>query len=142
MMILFTVTIFTGAALLFLVQPMVARMLLPFLGGSPAVWNTALVFYQAVLLAGYAYAHVSTRLLRVRTQVMVHLALLFVPLLLLPIAIPRGWLPATEHNPIPSLLLALAVCVGLPLTTKAPLSAAAAFAADSPRTSASSLTRS
>jgi hypothetical protein len=64
-LIFFSVTIFTGAALLFLVQPMFARMVLPLLGGSPAVWNTAMVFYQAVLLAGYAYAHFTTRWLGV-----------------------------------------------------------------------------
>ena len=56
MLILFTATTFLGALLLFLVQPMVGRLLLPLLGGAPAVWNTALVFYQAMLLAGYAYA--------------------------------------------------------------------------------------
>ena len=60
MVALFAVTIFTGSALLFLVQPMFARMLLPLLGGSPSVWNTAMVFYQAALLAGYAFAHHST----------------------------------------------------------------------------------
>ena len=61
MPLLFALTLFTSAALLFLVQPMVGRMLLPALGGSPAVWNTCLVFFQAVLLLGYLYAHISTR---------------------------------------------------------------------------------
>ena len=114
MVILFTVTIFVGAALLFLVQPMFTRMVLPLLGGSPAVWNTSLVFYQAALLAGYAYAHVTTRWLGVRKQVMLHLVVLLVPLFLLPIAIPRGWLPSTQGNPIPWLLMVLAVSAGLP----------------------------
>jgi SAM-dependent methyltransferase len=114
MVILFTITIFIGAALLFLVQPMFTRMVLPLLGGSPAVWNTSLVFYQAALLAGYAYAHVTTRWLGVRKQVMLHLVVLLVPLFLLPIAIPRGWLPSAQANPIPWLLFVLAVSAGLP----------------------------
>src|SRR5471030_984877 len=107
MVILFTITIFVGAALLFLVQPMFTRMVLPLLGGSPAVWNTSLVFYQAALLAGYAYAHLTTRWLGVRKQVTLHLVVLLVPLFLLPIAIPRGWLPSAQDNPIPWLLFVL-----------------------------------
>jgi SAM-dependent methyltransferase len=114
MLILYGLTIFFGAALLFVVQPMVGRMVLPLLGGSPAVWNTAMVFYQAVLLAGYAYAHFSTRWLGVRRQATLHAALLLLPLLALPISIPRGWLPPATHNPIPWLLALLTVTVGLP----------------------------
>ena len=114
MLILYGLTIFVGAALLFVVQPMVGRMVLPLLGGSPAVWNTAMVFYQAVLLAGYAYAHFTTRWLGVRRQAALHAALLLLPLLALPIAIPRGWSPPTTHNPIPWLLALLTVTVGLP----------------------------
>jgi len=72
MLIVYGLTIFTGAALLFVVQPMVGRMVLPLLGGSPAVWNTAMVFYQAVLLAGYAYAHFTTRWLGIRRQARVN----------------------------------------------------------------------
>lgn len=114
MLILYTATIFLGALLLFLVQPMVGRMLLPLLGGVPAVWNTAMVFYQAALLAGYAYAHFSTKWLGVRRQAALHVAMLLLPLLVLPIAILHGWTPPTTHNPIPWLLAALAVMVGLP----------------------------
>ncbi|MBI2469398.1 MAG: hypothetical protein HYV62_16520, partial [Candidatus Rokubacteria bacterium] len=68
MLSLYAATACLSAALLFLVQPMVARMALPLLGGAPAVWNTALVFYQAALLAAYAYAHAATRRLGVRRQ--------------------------------------------------------------------------
>src|SRR5688500_2339283 len=75
-LVLYTAAIFCGATLLFLVQPMFARMVLPTLGGSPSVWNTAMVFYQAVLLAGYAYAHATTAKLGVRRQAILHLALL------------------------------------------------------------------
>ncbi|MCJ7564258.1 MAG: hypothetical protein MUP52_06685, partial [Candidatus Aminicenantes bacterium] len=114
MLIFFSVTIFTGAALLFLVQPMFARMVLPLLGGSPAVWNTAMVFYQAVLLAGYAYAHFTTRWLGVRRQAAWHLVVLLAPLLVLPIGLPHGWTPPTGTNPAWWLLAVLAVSVGLP----------------------------
>src|SRR5579871_181710 len=114
MVVFFSVTIFSGAALLFLVQPMIVRMLLPYFGGAPAVWNASLVFFQATLLAGYSYAHLSSRWLGVRKQIVLHFALLIAALALLPVAIPRGWLPSTDHNPVPSLLLALTIAVGLP----------------------------
>ena len=114
MVALYAATIFTSAALLFLVQPMFARMVLPLLGGSPAVWNTAMVFYQAALLAGYAYAHASTARLGVRLQAAVHLFVLLLPLAVLPIALPTGWLPPTQANPVPWLLAVMTVAVGLP----------------------------
>ncbi len=114
MLILFTATIFLGALLLFLVQPMFARMVLPLLGGSPAVWNTAMVFYQAALLAGYAYAHFTTRWFGVRRQAALHLVVLLVPLLALPIGLPHGWTPPTTSNPVWWLLAVLTVSVGLP----------------------------
>jgi uncharacterized membrane protein YoaK (UPF0700 family) len=114
MLVLFTFTIFLGALLLFWVQPMPGRMLLPLIGGVPAVWNTAMVFYQATLLAGYAYAHFATKWLGVRRQPGLLLPLLLLPLLALRIAIPHGWTPPTTHNPIPWLLTALAMMVWLP----------------------------
>ena len=114
MLIVYITAIFTGAALLFVVQPMVGRMVLPLLGGSPAVWSTAMLFYQVALLAGYAYAHFSTRWLGVRRQVRLHFIILLLPLLVLPVLIPPGWSPPTTHNPIPWLLGLLALTVGLP----------------------------
>ena len=114
MLILYGITIFAGAFLLFAVQPIVGRMVLPLLGGSPAVWNTAMVFYQAMLLAGYAYAHWATRWLGVRRQMTLHFLVLLVPLVVLPISIPRGWTPPAASNPIPWLLALLTVAVGLP----------------------------
>src|SRR5262245_37705377 len=114
MLILFGVTIFVAASLLFLVQPMFARMALPLLGGAPAVWNTAMVFYQATLLAGYAYAHVATDRLGPRRQAGLHLLVLLLPLVVLPIALPRGWTPPGDSSPVPWLLALLAVAVGLP----------------------------
>jgi hypothetical protein len=113
MLPLFALTIFLSAALLFMVQPMVAKMVLPLLGGSPAVWNTCMVFFQASLLAGYAYAHWSTKLLGLRRQAILHALITLSPLLLLPIAI-RTSDPPAHGSPIPWLLLTLALAVGLP----------------------------
>jgi hypothetical protein len=120
----FTATIFVSATFLFLVQPMFARMVLPLLGGSPAVWNTVLVFFQAALLAGYAYAHASTKLLGIRRQAALHLVVLVLPLFVLPLAIPQTWRPPTEANPVPSLMVLLLLTVGLPffvISTTSPL---------------------
>src|SRR6266404_4808567 len=90
--VLFAITLFVSATLLFLVQPMIAKMILPFLGGSPAVWNTCQVFFQAVLLVGYTYAHVSTGWLGVRKQGWLHMAFMLVPLAVLPLSL-RDWQP-------------------------------------------------
>src|SRR5882724_6983936 len=79
---LFALTMLLGATLLFIVQPMIAKMVLPLLGGSPSVWNTCMVFFQALLLAGYAYAHWSVRLLGTRRQIALHAVLLILPLAL------------------------------------------------------------
>jgi SAM-dependent methyltransferase len=95
---LFVLTIFTGSFLLFLVQPMVARMALPKLGGAPAVWNSAMLVYQALLLAGYAYAHRLTRLPS-RRQAMVHIALLLLAAIWLPISLLAMPIPA-DGSPI------------------------------------------
>src|SRR5688572_7658577 len=75
---LYMVTIFLSAFLLFAVQPMFTKMVLPRAGGSPAVWNTSMVFFQAVLLAGYLYAHLSTRLLGLKRQTILHVFVLLV----------------------------------------------------------------
>jgi SAM-dependent methyltransferase len=124
--LLFALTMFVGSALLFSVQPMVAKMILPLLGGSPEVWNTCMVFYQAVLLAGYAYAHLATARLGARTQSALHVALLLLPLPLLPLAVPewaaRSLSPTAD--PTPWLLGVLLTTVGLPffvVSTTAPL---------------------
>jgi len=117
---LFAATALISALLLFLVQPMIAKMVLPRLGGSPAVWNTCMVFFQAMLLAGYAYAHVVSRR---RKGAMVHLAVVGASFVALPIAIPAAWAP-TGSNPVGPLLLLLLVAVGAPffvVSTSAPL---------------------
>ena len=111
----FSVTLFVSAfALLFLVQPLVGKMILPLLGGSPASWNTCMVFFQALLLAGYAYAHASTAWLGVRKQTIVHLGLLFLPLVVLPIAVNPSLTPDGDVNPVSGVLIMLGAAVGLP----------------------------
>jgi len=124
MQLLFGLTLFFSAALLFTVQPMFAKMVLPRLGGTPNVWNTCMVFYQTVLLLGYLYAHLSLKWLGPRRQALLHLALLLLPWLVLPIALPSGWAPPTDANPIPAMLLLLSLAVGLPffmVSASAPL---------------------
>jgi hypothetical protein len=121
---LFSLTLFLSAALLFVAELMVARMALPLLGGTPAVWNTCMVFFQGLLLAGYAYAQVVSAWLAAGKQVALHLAALAAPFLLLPVAMPTGWSPPTGSYPIAWLLALLSVAVGLPffvLATTAPL---------------------
>ncbi len=108
-------TLLVSSSLIFLVQPMVAKMLLPLLGGVPAVWTTSLLFFQLVLLAGYAYAHFALARLGPRRQALVQVVLVLVPLLVLPIGLPHGWKPPTGSDPIPWLLAALALTAGLPL---------------------------
>jgi len=123
-LLVFAVTLFVSAALMFLVELMFAKMVLPLLGGMPAVWNACVLFFQATLLAGYAYAHWATSLLRPRTQALLHLALILPAVLLLPIGISRGWTPPEQGNPIPWLLALMIVSVGLPffvISTTSPL---------------------
>lgn len=111
---LFIATVFLGSALLFLIQPMIAKMILPRFGGSPEVWNACMVFFQAALLAGYAYAHWSVRWLGARRQAFVHVALLALGLASLPIAVARGWVATPGQDPAPVVLALLAASVGLP----------------------------
>jgi spermidine synthase len=116
-------TIFLSAFLLFLVQPIIAKQILPWFGGSAAVWTTCLVFFQSVLLAGYAYADLTTRL-GVRRQTLLHIALLLASLATLPILASDSWKPAGSEEPITRILLLLAVTIGLPyflLSTTTPL---------------------
>src|SRR5215212_12209696 len=96
MAFVFAAALFVSALLLFWVQPLVGKMVLPLLGGTPAVWNTCMLFFQAMLLAGYAYALALTRWLSARAQALVHVGLLAVAALALPVAIgaaARGGAP-------------------------------------------------
>lgn len=121
---LFAIAIFTSASLVFVVQPMVTKLVLPMLGGSPSVWNTSMVFFQTALLAGYGYAHAVQRIGSIRIQVGVHLALLLAAALFLPLHI-NGWLGDPDPSaPIGWLLGTLALSVGAPfavLSATAPL---------------------
>ena len=124
MRVLFILATFLGAALLFLVQPIVARMALPLLGGSPAVWNTCMVFFQTVLLAGYAYSHLLASRWTPRVQSVIHAAVVAVGLLFLPMQL-SALFGATPHGaPVLWLLGTLAASVGFPffaLATTGPL---------------------
>ena len=123
-MILYAVTIFTSAFLLFLVQPIIAKQILPWFGGSAAVWTTCLVFFQFLLLAGYAYSDWTTRKLAARTQVVLHVVLLAASLASLPIIADAGWKPVGDEDPTWRILGLLAVTIGLPyflLSTTGPL---------------------
>ncbi len=103
-----------SAILVFSVQLMLGKMLLPLLGGAPAVWNTCLVFFQGALLLGYTYAHLQARMLSFRKQLVSHLLLVTASLVFLPIGLLGGWSPPVEGNPVPWLLVMLSVAIGLP----------------------------
>src|SRR6516165_5617363 len=115
---LFAVTLFVSAFLLFLVQPMVGKLILPKLGGTPQVWNTCMVFFQSALLMGYAYTHSASTRLKLRQQLKVHCALLILPVLLM-LAFPiyqyvQDWSFPAGSNPIISTLTLLGIVVGVP----------------------------
>ena len=120
----FTATIFLGAALLFLLQPLVARLLLPKLGGAPAVWTTCMLFFQLTLVLGYGYAHLITKLGSRSLRTGIHLALLLTSLLTLPLSLLEGITPPTAGSPVPWILGTLLLSVGpsfFLLSTSAPL---------------------
>jgi hypothetical protein len=131
--VLFATTLFSGAALLFLVQPLVGKLLLPLVGGSPGVWNTCMVFFQILLLGGYLYAHRSTGKLGVRRQALLHVLLLGAVLLAFwiayvdtgsPVPVFASWLPEDQDYPIFGLVALLSFAVGIPffvLSTTSPL---------------------
>lgn len=109
----FAATAFVGAAMLFWIQPLFAKMVLPVLGGSSAVWSTAMVFFQAALLGGYAYAHLLARL-RPRFQVIVHAACLGLAALALPFDAAESWVPGSSEMPALWLLGLMATVIGAP----------------------------
>lgn len=123
-MLPFALTIFTGAFLLFLVQPLIGKYILPWFGGTPGVWTTCMLFFQLVLLAGYAYAHFLSRWLKPRAQAVVHLGLLLISLAVLPIVPADVWKPTSGDAPITHILLLLGATIGLPyfvVSTTGPL---------------------
>jgi spermidine synthase len=114
LMLAYAFTIFTGAFLLFQVQPLIGKFVLPWFGGGPGVWTTCMLFFQTLLLGGYAYAHLTSRQLKPRAQIIVHLALLAGALALLPITPSAAWKPQGGANPTLQILLLLAATLGLP----------------------------
>jgi hypothetical protein len=123
-MILYAATIFLSAFLLFQVQPLIAKIILPWFGGSAAVWAAALLFFQLSLLAGYAYAHALTKFAKARTQMMIHGGLLLVSCALLPILPNVSWKPTAIGDPTLRILELLAATIGLPyflLSSTSPL---------------------
>jgi hypothetical protein len=120
----FILTIFIGSVLLFQVQPMIAKFILPWYGGSPAVWSTCLLFFQVGLLLGYTYAHLLVRFLDKRKQVIVHCSLLVVSLILLPVTPDESLKPGGEENPTWGIIRLLMLTVGIPymlVSTTGPL---------------------
>ncbi|MCX6631780.1 MAG: hypothetical protein NTW28_29580, partial [Candidatus Solibacter sp.] len=97
--LIYGATIFCSSLLLFLVQPIVTKAILPWFGGSAGVWTSAILFFQAFLLLGYAYAHATTRRLTPRRQMALHLLLLAASVLLLPIVPSPTWRPAAGTEP-------------------------------------------
>jgi hypothetical protein len=121
---LHAVTVFLSAFLLFQIQPIIAKAILPWFGGSAAVWTTCMLFFQTGLLAGYCYSHYIVERLAPKTQAIAHTALLAASLLSLPVLPGANWKPASGDNPTGSILLLLTACVGLPyvlLSTTSPL---------------------
>jgi SAM-dependent methyltransferase/MFS family permease len=112
---IYAATIFLSSFLLFLVQPLIARLILPWFGGSAAVWTTCMLFFQALLLAGYGYAHLLEKKLgRGRLQPIIHTALLAAAVATLPISPSEAWKPGGDEEPISRILLLLGASVGLP----------------------------
>lgn len=114
LILLYASTIFLSAFLLFQVQPIVGKMLLPWFGGSAAVWSTCLLFFQVVLLLGYLYAHWTQKFLSPARQGMLHVALLVSSLFVLPISLDSSWKPTGNEDPSLMIVGLMALMIGLP----------------------------
>lgn len=120
----FTITACVSALLLFIIQPMFSKMILPLLGGTPQVWNTAMVFFQTILLAGYGYAHIASKYLSIRMQIGIHAALLLLFSVLLPMVVTADKVPVQGQNPVIWQLFIMLAVVGGPffiLSASAPM---------------------
>lgn len=112
--IIYAAAIFTSAFLLFQIQPLISKRILPWFGGTPAVWTTCLLFFQTVLFAGYAYAHWSNHWLKPRQQALVHAALIALALILMRALPSESWEPTGAEQPVLKILLILTMSIGLP----------------------------
>ncbi|MCE9546529.1 MAG: hypothetical protein K8T25_13565 [Planctomycetia bacterium] len=124
LMLNYAATVLVSAFLLFQIQPLISKFILPWFGGSPAVWTTCMLFFQTVLFAGYAYAHLSSRWVAPRWQGIAHLALLVGALVLARFEPSSAWKPESGGDPTWRILMLLGACVGLPyfvLATTGPL---------------------
>jgi len=110
----FATSIFLSAFLLFSVQPLFAKLVLPKLGGSPGVWSVAMVFFQTMLLAGYGYAHILTKNFSLKNAAFIHLAVMLLAFVVLPLALPQGWDTPPQDGQALWLLGLFSVAVGLP----------------------------
>ncbi len=123
-MLRYALTIFVSAFLLFQVQPLTGRFILPWFGGGPSIWTACMLFFQLLLLGGYLYSHLLSTLFRPRTQAIVHLTLLIGSLAFLPISPSESWKPTAGESPLSTILLLLTATVGAPyflLSTTGPL---------------------
>jgi len=111
--IVFATTVFTSAFLLFLVQPLLGKYILPWFGGSPSVWTTCMLIFQALLFFGYAYAHLLSRL-PLRWQATLHAVMLLTAVCTLPITPAASWKPTEVSDPASQIILLVLACVGLP----------------------------
>ena len=111
---IYALTIFTAAFLLFQIQPLFGKFILPWFGGSTSVWTTCMLFFQVFLLAGYAYAHLSVRFLKVNAQLVLHGLLVMSAIGMLPVMPDAGWKPVSPDNPVWQVLLLLTAHLGLP----------------------------
>ncbi|MCH5373396.1 MAG: ferrichrome ABC transporter permease, partial [Planctomycetes bacterium] len=110
----FAVAVFWSALLLFQIQPLIAKFILPWFGGSPTVWTVCLLFFQSMLFFGYAYAHGVATLLPLRWQPGLHIVLLVAALVMLPITPSTAWKPDGSEDPTWRIVALLTVCIGLP----------------------------
>lgn len=110
----FAITIFLSAFLLFEVQPLIGKYILPWFGGSPTVWTVCMLFFQTLLFGGYAYAHMTTHFVPLKPQMILHAALLVAAACLLPITPGEGWKPVNGGDPTWRIVLLLGACIGMP----------------------------
>jgi hypothetical protein len=114
LLLVYSLTVFLSAFLLFQVQPLIGKYILPWFGGTPGVWTTCMLVFQVLLFGGYLYAHLTSRWLGARAQAGLHIVLLAAACLMLPIIPKEGWKPSGSEDPIAAIVLVLGLTVGLP----------------------------